>query len=71
MELGNNLKTAREESGKKVYDIEKATGIKHEQIYRWESNKNVPSIIQCIKLADFYGISLDELVGREFGHEDK
>ena len=71
MELGENLRIAREISGKKVYDVEKATGIKHEQIYRWENNKNVPSIIQCIKLADYYGISLDELVGREFCHKEK
>ena len=36
----------------------------------WENNNGLPSIDFCVKLADFYGISLDELVGREFGHND-
>ena len=67
--IGEYLKEAREKCNKSPYDVEKETGINHASIYRWEKNENEPSIYQCIKLADFYGVSLDELVGREFGHD--
>ena len=35
-------------------------------ISAWENNANLPNIDFCVQLADFYGISLDELVGRDF-----
>lgn len=66
--IGNELKESRIDAKKSVYDVERETGIHNSQIYRWEQNKNEPSISQCIKLADCYGISLDELVGRKYGH---
>ncbi len=31
----------------------------------YEINKSIPNIYTLIKLADFYNVSLDELVGRE------
>ena len=63
--IGENLRISREERNKTVYDVERDLKINHTQIYRWEQNKNEPSIMQCIKLADYYGISLDDLVGRD------
>ena len=66
MNLGENIKNAREQAQKTVYDVERDIKINHSQLYRWESNQNEPSITQCIKLADYYGVSLDELVGRDF-----
>ena len=66
MNLGENIKNAREQAQKTVYDVERDIKINHSQFYRWESNQNEPSITQCIKLADYYGVSLDELVGRDF-----
>ena len=37
----------------------------HQNVSRWESGKILPSINFCVKLADLYGVSLDELVGRD------
>lgn len=62
---GELLKEIRIERGKTLKDIEKATGISNSNLNRWENNKVVPSIFFCEKLADYYGISLDELVGRD------
>ena len=62
---GELLKEIRIERGKTLKDIEKATGISNSNLSRWEHNKVVPSIFFCEKLADYYGISLDELVGRD------
>lgn len=68
--VGEYLKEAREKAEKSIYDVEKELGINHSQLYRWEKNVVEPSIINCIKLAEYYGISLDDLVGREYGHYD-
>ncbi|MBQ7339344.1 MAG: helix-turn-helix transcriptional regulator [Clostridia bacterium] len=63
--VGENLKLTRVENNKSIYDIEKELKISHQNLYKWEKGQSEPSIINCIKLADYYGISLDELVGRE------
>ncbi len=64
-EVGKNIKEMRETKGLSVYDLEKELDISHQNQYKWEKGKSEPSIMHCIKLADFYGISLDELVGRD------
>ena len=61
-EVGKNMRYAREELGISVYKIEKDIGIKHENIYRYESGKVEPSIMQIIKLAEYYNISIEKLV---------
>lgn len=64
-EIGKALKFAREEANKSVYEIEKELKINHQSLYNWEKGKQEPSIKQCIKLAQYYGITLNELVGIE------
>ena len=46
--------------------VEQKTGINNGNLSRWEQGKVLPNIDFCVQLADFYGISLDELVGRDF-----
>lgn len=62
--VGNTLKEHRMTCGYTQSSLAKATNIKQQNISRWESNIHLPDIMECIKLADFYGITLDELVGR-------
>ena len=64
MNYGAALKYAREEKGLSQLQLAEKTGISHQNISRWESGKILPNIDFCVKLADFYGITLDELVGR-------
>ena len=45
--------------------VAKKINTSHQNVNRWESGKILPSIDFCVKLADLYGITLDELVGRE------
>lgn len=58
-----NLKEHRLSRGLTLTEIEKATGISNANICRWENGKVIPKIDFCIQLAEFYGITLDELVG--------
>ena len=63
---GEGLKYQREANGLSQMELAKCTGLSQQAISLWEQNKRVPSIANCETLADFYGISLDELVGRDF-----
>jgi transcriptional regulator with XRE-family HTH domain len=65
LNYGEALKYQRESNGLKIAELAKAMQISHQNISRWESGKILPSIDFCIKLADLYDISLDELVGRK------
>lgn len=62
---GEELKYRRIKRNKSLLDIEKDTGISNVNLSRWENGKNLPNIDFCVQLADYYGITLDELVGRE------
>ena len=62
---GEALKNQRESSGLTQLELANATNIKQQNISRWELNQAVPNIDFCVKLADYYGITLDELVGRD------
>lgn len=65
MNIAEALKQNREERGLNPHELALALGINHQNIYRWESGKFLPGIEMCVRLADFYGITLDELIGRE------
>lgn len=59
------LKYQREINGHSQSSLAKATGLKQQMISWWEAGKGLPNIDFCVQLADFYGITLDELVGRD------
>lgn len=63
--LGERLKDLRLANNKTLLDVQRDTGISNANLSRWESGKVLPSIAFCEQLADYYGVSLDELVGRE------
>ena len=63
---GNALKQQRESLQLSQVELAKKVGTSHQNINRWERGEVLPNIDFCVKLADFYGISLDELVGRDF-----
>lgn len=62
---GEALKYQRESIGISKLELSKRVGTSHQNISRWESGEVLPNIDFCVKLADFYGITLDELVGRD------
>ena len=64
------LKYQREINGLSQSELARATKIAQPKISYYESGKHAPPIDDCITLADFYGITLDELVGRDHGRED-
>ena len=65
LNYGEALKEQREKFGLNQSIVAKKINTSHQNISRWESGKTMPSIDFCVKLADLYGVSLDELVGRD------
>lgn len=57
----NRLKELRE----KQDDIELKTGIKRATFSRYENGKSEPNIATLIKLADYFDISVDYLIGHK------
>lgn len=71
LDYGEALKYQREVNGLSQSELSRKTGIKQENISRWEQSKVIPSMDFCVQLADFYNISLDELVGRDWGRKER
>ena len=66
MKYSKSLKGHRESRGYTQSQLAQETGINRLMIDWWEDEKGgYPSIKQCVVLADLYGISVDELIGRE------
>lgn len=62
---GFEIKNTRISMNYSQTEVSKATGIPQNTISWIELDKGIPNIQQCVLLADFYGITLDELIGRE------
>ena len=65
MNYGENFRYLREQLGLSQLELSKQIGTSHQNIGRWERGEVLPNIDFCVKLADFYGITLDELIGRD------
>ncbi len=59
------LKQHRVSRGLSIYKLSRLTGISKNTLSSWENSKSIPRLPTLFKLADFYGITLDELVGRD------
>lgn len=57
------LKKARNDTGLTQKDVERGTGIKQGTITKYENGWLEPDIEKLGKLADFYGVSVDWLLG--------
>lgn len=62
---GESMKEHRIAASKTLNDVAAATGISVQNLSRWERGEVAPSIEYCVKLADYYDITIDELIGRE------
>ncbi len=59
------LKELRSKAGLKGRELAEITGIDHDNLKKYESGANIPKFDTMIKLADFFGVSVDYLLGRE------
>ena len=64
VELAQALRAARMRAGKSQAEIAAILGIQRTQYIRYESGEREIPVHHLFALADLYGLTLDELVGR-------
>ncbi len=60
----NRLKELRENLELRQIDVAKETGIDQKTLSNYETGKTNPDSYALIKLADFFNVSIDYIVGR-------
>jgi transcriptional regulator with XRE-family HTH domain len=61
----NKIQELRRERNLSQRELAKELGTSQANLSRWEKGLNEPSIIECWKIADFFGVSIDVLCGRK------
>ena len=68
--IKDSMKENRKARGITQMQLADWTGIPQSTLCAWEKGTNIPNVVDCMKLADFYGITIDELVGHEVKNLD-
>ena len=56
--------------GTSVYRVSKATGISASTFTDWKNGRSTPKADKLARIADYFGVSLDELLGTENGQRN-
>lgn len=63
IKLSENLQLLRRQKGLTQEDLADVFGVTSQSISKWELGINCPDITMLPKIADFYEVSIDELIG--------
>ncbi|MBO7149356.1 MAG: helix-turn-helix transcriptional regulator [Clostridia bacterium] len=61
----NNIKELRQNANLSQSKLAKELGTSQANLSRWEKGLIEPSILECWKIADFFGVSIDVVCGRD------
>ena len=65
MTLGEKLQTLRRSRGLSQEQLAEKLAVSGRTVSRWETGSNMPDIGMLVVLADFYGVSIPELINGE------
>lgn len=65
----NRIKSLREDRDLRQSDLARETGIDQRTISNYETGKTAPDMYALIRLADFFEVSIDYLVGRASSYD--
>lgn len=65
LDLGNKIRTLRRRDGRTQEDLANALGITSQAVSRWESGGSYPDMNLIPSIANYFGITIDELFGYE------
>lgn len=63
MNLGENIYRLRTQHNMSQGDLADALNVSRQSVSKWENNSAVPELEKLMKMAQLFGITLDELVG--------
>lgn len=64
MNLGKNIYELRKERGVTQEGLAAELGVTAAAVSKWEKGNTLPDVLMVCALADFFGVSTDELLGR-------
>lgn len=62
--IGEKIKELREKNNKTQLDIAKYLDVTYQTVYKYEKGIAIPPADALVKIADYFGVSLDYLLGR-------
>ena len=65
MNLGEKICSLRNAKNMSQGDLAEELGVSRQSVSKWETNASVPELDKLVQLADLFGVTLDELAGRE------
>ena len=67
--LHTNLKHYRMQKGLSQTEVADILGVSRQTISNWESQRSYPDLDNIVRLSDLYGITIDQLFGKEKSHD--
>lgn len=64
MKLGDNIQKFRRRLNMSQEELAEKCGVSRQAVTKWETSESTPSLDNIILLADLFGITTDELLGR-------
>ena len=65
MNLGETIYRLRTKQAMSQDALAEALGVSRQSVSKWENNAAVPELEKLIKMSELFGVTLDELVGRD------
>ena len=67
--IGEKIKELRKRDGRKQEDLANALGVTNQAVSRWEKDGSYPDMEMIPAIANYFGVTIDELFGYENGRE--
>ena len=65
LELNENIKKLRTTRGLNQVELAKILGVSKQCVSNWENDNVIPSIEMLVKIADFFNVTTDYILGRD------
>lgn len=62
MNIGNNISALRKEKGITQEELANEIGVSAQAVSKWENDSSCPDVSLLTKIADFFGVTVDELL---------
>ncbi len=63
--LSENIKKLRVQNGLNQVGLAKQLNVSKQCVSNWENDNVLPSVTMLLQIADFFGVSTDQLLGRQ------
>ena len=69
--IGDKIRELRLRDGRRQEDLANALGVTNQAVSRWEANGGYPDMEMIPAIANYFGITIDELFGYHGEREEK